>query len=273
MQSLWDSLLTAWPYGDRWLFTLVFCVGHSALTLPYNLVALGLHFFPTNFLAKWKIQQDSEPSQRLIKEVIIQVLANHFITSPLTAYYALWPLAEAMSLPIHEPLPSALTILSQMVIFMVINDALFYWAHRLLHTFPWLYKNIHAQHHRFTTPISWAAEFAHPLEAIIANTIPTLAGPYIMRAHLFTIFVWMIFRMWETLDAHGGFEIPFSPWRLLSPVLLGAEGHDWHHSHNRGNYGVSRFWDWLMGTDVEFKRWQHGENVPAEVKELKTNQD
>ena len=273
MQSLWDAALASWPYDDRLFFTACFCVGHSVLTLPYNAVALILHLFPNNFLAQWKIQADSAPSQRLIKEVVVQICVNHFFTSPLLAYFGLWPLFQALGMSMHGPLPSALQLISQLVIFMVINDALFYWAHRLLHTFPWLYKKVHSQHHRFTTPISWAAEFAHPVEALLANTIPTLAGPFIMRAHLFTIFVWMIVRMWETLDAHGGFDFPFSPWRLLSPVLLGAEGHDWHHSHNRGNYGVSRFWDLLMGTDAEFKRWQHGESVPAEVKELKTNTD
>lgn len=250
-------------------FAFVFCFGHSAFSLPCNMVAMLINFFPVAFLNKWKIQQDSAPSMRLIKEVIVEVLANHFVISPLVAYFLLWPLAQALEMPLRGPLPPVLTMVSQMVVFMVINDVLFYWAHRTLHTFPWLYKHIHSQHHRFTTPISWAAEFAHPVEGILANTIPTLAGPFLLRAHVFTIVVWMMVRMWETLDAHCGFDFPFSPWRLIAPLMLGPEGHDWHHSHNRGNYGVSRFWDWAMGTDLEYKKWLAGGDVPAEAPELK----
>jgi len=203
----------------------------------------------------------------------VQVLFSHFVVSPLLSYFVLYPLSQALEMPIRGPLPSVGRVLFDCVVFSLINDFLFYWAHRALHAHPWLYKNIHAQHHRFTTPISWAAEFAHPVESLLANTIPTLAGCFLMRSHLFTCVIWMVVRMWETLDAHAGYEFPLSPWRLLSPIMLGADGHDWHHSHNRGNFGVFRFWDWLMGTDKEYKKWLAGGNVPLETPELKGKTD
>jgi sterol desaturase/sphingolipid hydroxylase (fatty acid hydroxylase superfamily) len=270
MQALWDWALDAWPYGDRLFYTVAFCFGHSVLTLPFNFVALFLYFFPSHFLNQWKIQPDSKPSLRLIKEVVPQVLLNHLVTSPLFAYFLLFPLAQALDMPMRGSLPSLGRILFEFLVFAVVNDVAFYWAHRLLHAYPWLYKNVHAQHHRFTATVSWAAEFAHPLESILANSIPTLAGCFIMRSHLFTCVLWMIIRMWETLDAHCGFTFPWSPWRLLSPVMLGSDGHDWHHSHNRGCYGVSRFWDWLFGTDKEYKKWLAGGDVPAESYELQS---
>lgn len=270
MQALWDALLDWWPYGDRLFYTAAFCFSHSILTLPFNAFALVMHFFPNSFLNQWKIQPDSRPSARLIKEVVINTFINHFITSPLMAYFLLFPLAQALEMPIRGPLPSIGQVLRDFVVCALFNDVAFYWAHRLLHTFPWLYKNIHAQHHRFTTSISLACEFAHPLEAILANTIPSLGGLFIMRSHLFTVIIWMIVRMWETLDAHCGYNFPLSPWHLLSPIMLGVEGHDWHHSHNRGNYGVSRFWDWLLGTDAEYKKWLAGSDVPLEKTELES---
>jgi methylsterol monooxygenase len=242
-------------------------MSHSIITLPYNLAALVAHTWPIPFFDQWKIQQGFYPSKRLVKEVIIQVLANHFITSPLFAYFVLFPLAQSLNMPLAGPLPSWPRILLELVVFALVNDFLFYWAHRTLHSSNWLYKNIHAQHHRFTAPISWAAEFAHPVEGLLANTIPTLAGCYIMRSHLAVCTLWMLIRMWETLDAHGGFDFPFSPFRLGSSFMLGPDGHDWHHSHNRGNYGVFKFWDWLCGTDVEYRKWQKGENVPLQQKE------
>lgn len=273
MQSVWDYAVTAWPYGDRLFFTTVFCLGHSVLTLPYNFVMLVLHLWPSSFVNQWKIQHDSHPSTRLVKEVIAKILVGHFVFSPLVAYFVLFPLSQALEMPLRGDLPSVGRVLLDFVVFALVNDVLFYWAHRTLHSHPWLYKNIHAQHHRFTTPISWAAEFSHPIEDVFAGTIPTLAGCFLMRSHLYTCALWMIIRMWETLDAHSGYDFPFSPWRLLSPLMLGPDGHDWHHSHNRGNYGVFRFWDWILGTDKEYKKWLAGANVPLEAPELKTNTD
>jgi sterol desaturase/sphingolipid hydroxylase (fatty acid hydroxylase superfamily) len=43
----------------------------------------------------------------------------------------------------------------------LVNDFLFYWAHRALHH-PKLYGRIHKQHHLFKQTIGIAAEFAHP---------------------------------------------------------------------------------------------------------------
>ena len=34
-----------------------------------------------------------------------------------------------------------------------------------------------------------------------------------------------------------------------------ARAHDFHHSHNAGNYGgFFMFWDWACGTDAAYRR-------------------
>jgi len=56
--------------------------------------------------------------------------------------------------------------------------------------------------------------------------------------------------MWESVDAHGGYAFPWSPFYLLDGWLtLGPVAHDWHHSHNRGMYGVGRYLDRIFDTD------------------------
>lgn len=36
---------------------------------------------------------------------------------------------------------------------------------------------------------------------------------------------------------------------------MGADEHDWHHSPNRGNYGMLWLWDKLLGSDSEYRKW------------------
>lgn len=54
-------------------------------------------------------------------------------------------------------------ILSHLFITAFLNDTLFYWAHRLLHSNNWMYRKFHAQHHRFIDSIGIASEFAGPV--------------------------------------------------------------------------------------------------------------
>lgn len=264
MEALWNQMVDSFPYGDRWFFTLMFCISHSCFTLPVNAVALFFHFFPS-LVAHWKIQPEGNPSARLIKELVITNVVDHFITSPLLAYFILFPISDALGMQLRGPFPPLTTVAVQFVVNALIMDFLFYWAHRFFHT-PWLYRHIHSKHHRWTSPISGAAEFAHPVEVIFANSIPTLIGGFLQRMHIFYFSLWIAIRMLETLDAHSGFDLPFSPWRYI-PGFLGPHGHDWHHSHNRGNFGIFKFWDWAMGTDKEYHKWLNAhDSVPAQAK-------
>ena len=134
----------------------------------------------------------------------------------------------------------------------MINDFAFYWAHRALHH-PLLYARIHKQHHQFVASIGFAAEYATPLEGLLANTIPTLLGCFIFGSHFFTILVYFILRIWETVESHSGYDFPWSVWSLFD-WQGGAAAHDFHHSHNIGNFGgvCFSFWDSLMGTNVAY---------------------
>jgi sterol desaturase/sphingolipid hydroxylase (fatty acid hydroxylase superfamily) len=70
-------------------------------------------------------------------------------------------------------------------------------------------------------------------------------------ADAFTLWLWLVLRMMETIDAHSGYRFPFSPFSYKSV----SERHDFHHSNNRGNFGVTAFWDWLTGTDKAYNEW------------------
>ena len=120
-----------------------------------------------------------------------------------------------------------------------------------------IYKHLHKQHHEFINTIGIASEYAHPIEAIFSNYVPTLFGPYILGSHAVVLLLWLAIRVFETIDAHSGYALPWSPWNLFLTVQGGAARHDFHHSHNMGSYGsFTKFWDWVTGTDIPFKEYQ-----------------
>ena len=100
--------------------------------------------------------------------------------------------------------------------------------------------------------IAMAAEYASPVEAVFANILPIVIGPigwimYVGPVHPFCGWLFIALRIWETCDAHCGYELPFPFAFPFSDV----KRHDWHHSANNGNYGgFTLFWDWALGTDA-----------------------
>jgi methylsterol monooxygenase len=144
------------------------------------------------------------------------------------------------------------------MLFMLFEDAFHYFAHRALHN-GWWYKAIHKKHHEYTAPFGIAAEYAHPLETLILG-FGTVGGPLLWVAatgnlHIITMLFWICVRLLQTIDAHSGYDFPWSLRRWV-PFWAGSDYHDFHHMNFRGNYSTSfRWWDWMFGTDASYQKW------------------
>jgi len=154
-----------------------------------------------------------------------------------------------------ELVPSGFEILFQMICFAVIEDFLFYWTHRLMH---WgiFYRYIHKIHHEFKATISLSSEYAHPIEMLFSNILPSFVGPILFKSHVVTLWLFLSLRVTESQFTHSGYKLPFSPFHMFF-FQGGEERHDFHHTQNMGSYGSwFSFWDWAMGTDVPFRKWK-----------------
>merc|ERR1712150_35396 len=156
------------------------------------------------------------------------------------------------------PSPSVWTHVWQVVVAYFGYDMMFYWSHRLMHHKK-LYKHCHKVHHQFHTSIGINASHEHILESVVQLLnwyVPIGFAGFLNRhkggLHISTLFWYHCFRWIETVDAHCGYEFPFSPFYLLWPICGGARMHDYHHRAFDGNYGASFFWDRLCGTDMDF---------------------
>jgi sterol desaturase/sphingolipid hydroxylase (fatty acid hydroxylase superfamily) len=144
-----------------------------------------------------------------------------------------------------------------------LEDLTFYWSHRLLNC-SIFYSYIHKQHHDYNvtgivywhlfSSVSISAVYSHPIEYLIGNVLPVLAGPKILgiKMHLATLHIWIFFRILKTLSAHSGYLFPWEPFAYI-PYGTNGDFHSFHHSHNVGNFGSAfTIWDKVFGTDIEY---------------------
>jgi 4-alpha-methyl-delta7-sterol-4alpha-methyl oxidase len=63
--------------------------------------------------------------------------------------------------------------------------------------------------YRYATPFGLTSEYAHPAEILFLG-FATIVGPAITGPHLMTLWLWMVLRVLETVEAHCGYHFPWS---------------------------------------------------------------
>ena len=67
------------------------------------------------------------------------------------------------------------------------------------------------------------------------------------------------------MDGHSGYDLWFMPFRYF-PFRPGAQVHNYHHSHNIGNYGsFFCIWDKICGTDMSYKAYAAAKRLKKEL--------
>ena len=244
----WNDFWHSTGLSDRAIFVLGLWLTHIVVFWGYNFFLYICYKY--DLFAKQKIERGVFPAKELVQENIQLLLVNHIFVFPVATYF-MYPIFASYGTQIYGPLPSWSTVLRDFIVSIAFNDTVFYWSHRMLHH-PAIYKYIHKKHHRYNHSIGIAAEFAHPVEDVISNLFPSIGGCMFLGSHVFTFWLWIALRLWETLDVHSGFSFKWSPFHVF-PFQGGADRHYFHHSHNVGCYGsFTIFWDWITGTFSNF---------------------
>ncbi|KAI1478412.1 hypothetical protein K445DRAFT_75081 [Daldinia sp. EC12] len=203
------------------------------------------------FFNRFKIQNQKIPTWKEQWECAALVLLSH-VTVELPQIWLFHPIATYFGMDYGVPFPKLSTMALQIAVFFVVEDAWHYWFHRALHYGP-LYKMIHKLHHTYSAPFGLAAEYASPIETMLL-ALGTVGSPIVWvsitgELHLFTMYVWIVGRLFQAIDSHSGYDFPWSLRHFL-PFWAGAYHHDVHHEKFIGNYSSSfTWWDWMLDTE------------------------
>ncbi|ODV85926.1 hypothetical protein CANARDRAFT_7287 [[Candida] arabinofermentans NRRL YB-2248] len=249
IEKLWASWYT-YMQNDILATGLLFFLTHELTyfgrCLPWYLIDKIPYF------RRWKIQPSYIPSDKEQWECMKSVLKSHFLVEALPIW-AFHPLCKRLGISVSVPFPSLKTMCFEWCLFFILEDMWHYWAHRLFHYGPF-YKYVHKQHHRYAAPFGLTAEYAHPIEVMSLGFgtvgFPIIYAYFTRDLHLFTITCWVCFRLLQAVDAHSGYDFPWSLHNFV-PFWAGAEHHDLHHHYFIGNYASSfRWWDYTLDTEA-----------------------
>nr|AFK11127.1 uncharacterized protein C5orf4-like protein [Callorhinchus milii] len=245
-QSHWEKVHSFFG-GKEWaLFllgtlvipTLVFWLFNALLTM------VDLTGKP-RAVARYKIQIGKNQPLDLsrLHQAVATVLVNQFCLS-LPMVVLMYPVMQWRGSPCGPELPTFHWVLLELSVFGLLEELLFYYSHRLFHH-PTLYTRIHKKHHEWTAPIGVIALYAHPIEHVFSNMLPSMVGPILLGSHVATTMLWFCLALLVSTISHCGYHLPFLP----SP-----EFHDFHHLKFNQCYGVLGVLDRLHGTDTVFRQ-------------------
>lgn len=250
LSSAWLSLLGRLQWSDHWVFIVGTTIINFVLFWAHN----GLLFclYKNNFMTHYQIQPSAKVDEHLVWENIRETIINQLIGVPIAAYILYYPFTY-FGMQVYAPLPQWTTILRDLLIAAAVTDTMGYWGHRTLHHKA-IYKYVHKHHHRYKVNVGIAAVFAHPIEDIVNNTFSSVSGCMLLGSHVLVFWLWLAIRQTEAINAHSGYQ--FLP-DAISKWCSGGRFHEYHHSHNVGNYGaLTTIWDYLMGTDASYLEYE-----------------
>lgn len=101
-----------------------------------------------------------------------------------------------------------------------------------------LWDKIHSVHHQYVATVAVASLDAHPVEMIVWDAVPFMAGPLLLGTPPAFFIIFALINIVNTVLCHCGYDVGYD-----------RGHHDLHHERLKCNYS-GFLSDWVMGTYV-----------------------
>ncbi len=218
-----------------------------------TVVAGGLHLWFYTFTKQGqRLKYDPRPLMKNGRQFTLggQIRDNMFWTlaSGVTIWTAyevllLWAMANGYA-PMLTWAAHPVWFIALFFLIPIWESFYFYWIHRLLHV-PFLYKHVHALHHRNINVGPWSGLSMHPVEHVIF--LGSVLIHFVVAAHPIHILFHLQYYALTAATTHTGFEGMVV--KDKNRLKLGTFHHQMHHRYFECNYGSLEIpWDRLFGS-------------------------
>ncbi len=241
------SIIDQYSYFEFFIFIFLMMV------VRYLIVAVPLYSLFWIWKPTWTEKSKIQPKSRhkaIPKAELLYSLSTLFVTA-LWGAVLFWIYKQGF-LRIYTEINGAAGyayMVFTIFISMVIHDAYFYLAHRLMHTRK-LFHYVHAVHHKSMNPTPFASFSFHPIEAFfeVFFLLPLLL---ILPMHPYAIFIFLFLTFFFNVAGHLGHELnPAGMWeKWWGRWLTTPTHHNLHHQLFNCNYALYyRHWDRMFNT-------------------------
>jgi sterol desaturase/sphingolipid hydroxylase (fatty acid hydroxylase superfamily) len=219
LQGVWDHLFTI--FGDDRVFYNVWIFNILTISLVWGIngsFAFVERVIKPRFLDNYKIPiKPSEHRGEInVFKVSMVALRNQIFSICIALFASLEVRNQIIKVP--RELPSFSIVIRDFAVFIICEEILYYWVHRLFHH-RWLYGFVHKLHHEYNTSLGLTAHYCTLTEHFFNKNIPPTIGFVIMKSHPFTVMVWLAAIIVTTFNRHYGYTFVGHP----------AEFHEYHH--------------------------------------------
>ena len=216
------------------------------------LVTIPVYAINHPFFEQYKIQKDvcwpwldpnpkvREDFWKLSKKSLRLVAVNFLLLVPILVIMKMYLENEILQMDkssffqtSDEYWPSPSKNIRDVLTMTFIHEFGFYMTHKLMHSYPALYK-YHKVHHEYKINTVLAAQHNHMVDYIISAAGPAiLAVTLVPNRHSISQVQYALWVLVANVDDHVGYAFPWSPCRWFPGSALTDE-HEFHHSKNKG---------------------------------------
>jgi sphinganine C4-monooxygenase len=152
----------------------------------------------------------------------------------------------------QQPAEPFIVVAGRFGVAMLVLDAWQYFMHRLMHSSTYMYRRFHSWHHRVVAPYAFAAQYGHPVDGVLTETLSGAAAYLASGMSPRAAAAFFVFATVKGVDDHCGVAAPWNP--LQAVFANNTAYHDVHHQRggSRRNFSQPFFvvWDRILGTQA-----------------------